>query len=126
MRLTLGLTCKCNCMSSWIALQEPSLITVKAVLILDNDGKRIIAKVILRNVLLHNSFNAHPCMQYYDDTFPTLKDQTKFEESLFNKTRRSNGKLHDGIIVYVNCVPYSLCFVIVFPSSQLLLLKMRS
>lgn len=30
-------------------------------------------------------------MQYYDDSFPTLKDQTKFEESLFNKTRRSNG-----------------------------------
>ena len=30
-------------------------------------------------------------LQYYDDSFPTLKEQTKFEESLFNKTRRSNG-----------------------------------
>ena len=42
-----------------------------------------------------NLFNAHfYCLrfiQYYDDTFPTLKEQTKFEESLFNKTKRSNG-----------------------------------
>ena len=31
-------------------------------------------------------------MQYYDDTFPGIKEQTKFEESLYNKTRRSNGR----------------------------------
>ena len=33
--------CVCVCTST----QEPSLITVKAILILDNDGKRIICKV---------------------------------------------------------------------------------
>jgi len=60
--------------------QEPSLITVKAILILDNDGKRIICK-------------------YYDETFPTLKDQHKFEESLFQKTHRANAEIimHEGV-----------------------------
>ncbi|XP_064396853.1 coatomer subunit zeta-1-like [Halichondria panicea] len=59
---------------------EPSLLSVKAILILDNDGKRLVCK-------------------YYDDTFPTLKEQTKFEESLFNKTKRSNDEIimHEGV-----------------------------
>lgn len=32
-------------MSLFVSLQEPSLLTVKAILILDNDGKRIVCKV---------------------------------------------------------------------------------
>ncbi|XP_019632185.1 PREDICTED: coatomer subunit zeta-1-like isoform X2 [Branchiostoma belcheri] len=53
---------------------EPSLYTIKAVAILDNDGERIIAK-------------------YFDDTFPTSKEQRAFEKNLFNKTHRANAEI---------------------------------
>jgi len=55
-------------------LPEPSLYTVKAILILDNDGNRLIAK-------------------YYDDTFPTTKEQKAWEKNLFNKTHRANAEI---------------------------------
>ena len=33
-------------------------------------------------------------MQYYDDSYPTIKDQKEFEKNLFNKTHRANGRLN--------------------------------
>uniref|UniRef100_A0A667YK19 Coatomer subunit zeta n=1 Tax=Myripristis murdjan TaxID=586833 RepID=A0A667YK19_9TELE len=54
--------------------QEPSLYTVKAVLILDNDGDRLYAK-------------------YYDDTYPTVKEQKAFEKNIFNKTHRTDSEI---------------------------------
>lgn len=30
-------------------------------------------------------------LQYYDETFPTAKEQKAFEKNLFNKTHRANG-----------------------------------
>ena len=30
--------------------------------------------------------------QYYDDTYPTAKEQKAFEKNLFNKTHRANGE----------------------------------
>ncbi|XP_043939885.1 coatomer subunit zeta-1 isoform X2 [Protopterus annectens] len=53
---------------------EPSLYTVKAVLILDNDGERLFAK-------------------YYDDTYPTVKEQKAFEKNIFNKTHRTDSEI---------------------------------
>ncbi|XP_038863882.1 coatomer subunit zeta-1-like isoform X2 [Salvelinus namaycush] len=50
---------------------EPSLYTVKAVLILDNDGERLYAK-------------------YYDDTYPSVKEQKAFEKNIFSKTHRTD------------------------------------
>ncbi|KAI2566089.1 COPZ1 isoform 12 [Pan troglodytes] len=50
---------------------EPSLYTVKAILILDNDGDRLFAK-------------------YYDDTYPSVKEQKAFEKNIFNKTHRTD------------------------------------
>ena len=51
-------------------LLEPTLDTVKALLILDNDGNRILAK-------------------YYDDqTWVGTAAQKKFEKSLFTKTHK--------------------------------------
>ena len=47
-----------------------------------------------------------PFLQYYDDSFPTLKEQTKFEESLFNKIRRSNGMC---LVILVCILSLSLC-----------------
>ncbi|KNC81068.1 coatomer subunit zeta-1 [Sphaeroforma arctica JP610] len=57
-----------------------SLYSIKAVILMDNDGNRIIAK-------------------YYDDTFPTAKEQLVFEKSLFNKTCRQHSEIvmFDGL-----------------------------
>ncbi|KAM9514683.1 LOW QUALITY PROTEIN: coatomer subunit zeta-1 [Guaruba guarouba] len=52
-------------------LLEPSLYTVKAIIILDNDGERLFAK-------------------YYDGTYPSAKEQKSFEKNIFNKTHRSD------------------------------------
>ena len=55
--------------------QAPTLYTVKGILILDNDGKRILAN-------------------YYDkNAFPSVKEQTAFEKSLFQKTSKANGEI---------------------------------
>ncbi|XP_030624924.1 coatomer subunit zeta-1 isoform X2 [Chanos chanos] len=53
---------------------EPSLYTVKAVLIMDNDGERLYAK-------------------YYDETYPTVKEQKAFEKNIFNKTHRTDSEI---------------------------------
>ncbi|XP_012260224.1 coatomer subunit zeta-1 [Athalia rosae] len=56
-------------------LLEPSLYTVKGMVILDNDGNRILAK-------------------YYDKSiFPTSKEQNAFEKNLFNKTHRADAEI---------------------------------
>ncbi|ROL52144.1 Coatomer subunit zeta-1 [Anabarilius grahami] len=57
-----------------IVKDEPSLYTVKAVLIMDNDGERLYAK-------------------YYDDTYPTVKEQKAFEKNIFNKTHRTDSEI---------------------------------
>jgi len=55
---------------------EPTLDTIKAVLILDNNGARILAK-------------------YYDKgtAFATPVEQKKFEKNLFNKTHKANSEI---------------------------------
>eukprot|EP01134_Creolimax_fragrantissima_P005505 CFRG5505T1 len=57
-----------------------SLYSIKAVILMDNDGNRIIAK-------------------YYDDTFATAKEQLAFEQSLFSKTCRQHAEIvmFDGL-----------------------------
>merc|ERR1719150_681826 len=65
------------------SLLPPSLYTIKGILILDNDGNRILSS-------------------YYDKVnFPTLKEQTAFEKNLFNKTSKSNAEivLLDGMVI---------------------------
>ncbi|GBO40056.1 hypothetical protein AVEN_75350-1 [Araneus ventricosus] len=51
---------------------EPTLYSIEAIAILDNDGNRILAK-------------------YYGKTFPTAKEQKAFEKNLYKKTHRANG-----------------------------------
>ncbi|KAG7274813.1 hypothetical protein CRUP_010310 [Coryphaenoides rupestris] len=54
---------------------EPSLYTVKALFILDNDGNRLLSK-------------------YYDpELYPSLKEQNNFEKNIFNKTHKADSKL---------------------------------
>lgn len=47
---------------------------IKAILILDNDGNRLVAK-------------------YFDNTFASAKEQKAFEKNLFNKTHRANAEI---------------------------------
>ncbi|XP_058042358.1 coatomer subunit zeta-1-like [Ahaetulla prasina] len=53
---------------------EPSLYTVKAILILDNDGDYLFAKC-------------------YDDTYPTVKEQKAFEKNIFSKTHWTDSEI---------------------------------
>nr|XP_059886975.1 coatomer subunit zeta-1-like [Delphinus delphis] len=75
---------------------EPSLYTVKAILILDNDGDRLFA-------------------QYYYDTYPSIKEQKAFEKNIFNKTHRTDSEiaLLEGLtVVYKSSIDlyfYVIC-----------------
>ncbi|XP_056090627.1 coatomer subunit zeta-2 isoform X2 [Rhinichthys klamathensis goyatoka] len=54
---------------------EPSLYTVKAVFILDNDGNRLLSK-------------------YYDlELYPSMKEQKNFEMNVFNKTHKADNEI---------------------------------
>ncbi|XP_042247983.1 coatomer subunit zeta-2 isoform X2 [Thunnus albacares] len=54
---------------------EPSLYTVKAVFILDNDGNRLLSK-------------------YYDsELYPSMKEQKNFERNVFNKTHKADNEI---------------------------------
>jgi hypothetical protein len=79
---------------------DPSLYTVKAILILDNDGGRIIGK-------------------YFDDQFASMKEQKDFEKTLFQKTHKANGEiimLDNLTIVYRSNI--DLFFYVVGSTSQ--------
>ncbi|XP_059413729.1 coatomer subunit zeta-2 isoform X2 [Carassius carassius] len=57
------------------AALEPSLYTVKAVFILDNDGNRLLSK-------------------YYDpELYPSMKEQKNFEMNIFNKTHKADNEI---------------------------------
>ncbi|XP_057261286.1 coatomer subunit zeta-1-like isoform X2 [Pezoporus wallicus] len=74
---------------------EPSLYTVKALLVLDSLGQRLLAK-------------------YYDSTFPTAKEQLAFERSIFRQSQRAGGEvasLQGLTVVYRSSG--DLCFYVV-------------
>nr|XP_006120545.1 coatomer subunit zeta-2 [Pelodiscus sinensis] len=80
--------------------QEPSLYTVKAIFILDNDGQRLLAK-------------------YYDGTFPSTKEQKSFERSVFTKTHKTDSEIAflEGLtIVYKSSI--DLFFYVVGSSQE--------
>lgn len=64
-------------------LQDPTLYIVKGMVIMDNDGNRLLAK-------------------YFDSVnFPSVKEQKTFEKNLFQKTHRANSEviMLDGLTV---------------------------
>ncbi|XP_064352059.1 coatomer subunit zeta-2 isoform X4 [Camelus dromedarius] len=88
-------------------LQEPSLYTIKAVFILDNDGHRLLAK-------------------YYDDTFPSMKEQMAFEKNVFNKTSRTDSEiafLGGMTIVYKSSIDLFLYVVGSSSENELMLMS---
>uniref|UniRef100_A0A8C3C5E8 Coatomer subunit zeta n=1 Tax=Cairina moschata TaxID=8855 RepID=A0A8C3C5E8_CAIMO len=75
--------------------QEPSLYTVKALLVLDSRGQRLLAK-------------------YYDGSFPTAQEQAAFESSVFSKTRGAGGEIAclEGLtVVYRSSSDLLFCVV---------------
>ncbi|XP_028310646.1 coatomer subunit zeta-2 isoform X2 [Gouania willdenowi] len=80
---------------------EPSLHTVKAVLILDNDGNRLLSK-------------------YYDpELYPSIKEQRSFEKNVFNKTYKADDEiafLEGMTIVYKSSI--DLFFYVVGSSQE--------
>ncbi|XP_069490733.1 coatomer subunit zeta-2 isoform X1 [Ambystoma mexicanum] len=93
-------------MDSTALLPEPSLYTVKAVFILDNDGHRLLAK-------------------YYDDSFPSTKEQTAFEKKVFNKTYKTDSDIAflDGMtIVYKSSIDLFLYVVGSAQENELMLM----
>ncbi|XP_028724877.1 coatomer subunit zeta-2 isoform X2 [Peromyscus maniculatus bairdii] len=87
--------------------QEPSLYTIKAVFILDNDGRRLLAK-------------------YYDDTFPSTKEQMVFEKNVFNKTSRAESEiafLGGMTIVYKSSIDLLLYVVGSSSENELMLMS---
>ncbi|XP_064352058.1 coatomer subunit zeta-2 isoform X2 [Camelus dromedarius] len=90
-----------------LRLQEPSLYTIKAVFILDNDGHRLLAK-------------------YYDDTFPSMKEQMAFEKNVFNKTSRTDSEiafLGGMTIVYKSSIDLFLYVVGSSSENELMLMS---
>ncbi|KAI9345136.1 Longin-like domain-containing protein [Zopfochytrium polystomum] len=72
-----------------------TLFTTKAVIILDSEGKRILAK-------------------YYSREYPTLKEQRVFERDLFDKTRKANSEIilfDSHVVVYKNSLDVFIYFV---------------
>ncbi|KAK1799410.1 hypothetical protein P4O66_007636 [Electrophorus voltai] len=62
---------------------EPSLYTVKAIFILDNDGNRLLSK-------------------YYDaELYPSMKEQKNFEKNVFNKTQKADSRFCEYEIAFL-------------------------
>ena len=91
---------------------------IKGIAILDNDGNRILAKVSC-SIKVVGSNAETISFQYYDDAYPTAKEQRGFEKNLFAKTHRANGEIImlDGFTcVYKNSV--DLFFYVMGSSSE--------
>ncbi|XP_040187520.1 coatomer subunit zeta-2 [Rana temporaria] len=87
------------------SLPEPTLYTVRAAIILDQDGHRLLAK-------------------YYDSTFPALMEQKEFERRIFHKTQRTESEviLVDGVTVLCQHLSDIMCYIIGGPDENELLL----
>ncbi|KAI9297374.1 coatomer protein [Neoconidiobolus thromboides FSU 785] len=81
-----------------------SLYSVHAFLILDNEGKRVLANYYTRN---QDSAS--------QKKYSNLKDQRKFETSLFKKTSKGKGSdiiLYDGNVVLFRYFPDIIVYVV--------------
>ncbi|XP_077391818.1 coatomer subunit zeta-2 isoform X2 [Festucalex cinctus] len=90
------------------ATLEPSLYTVKAVFILDNDGNRLLSK-------------------YYDpELYPSMKEQRNFEKNIFNKTHKADNEiafLEGMTIVYKSSIDLFLYVVGSCQENELMLMS---
>ncbi|CAH2301854.1 coatomer subunit zeta-2 isoform X1 [Pelobates cultripes] len=92
-------------MNSLENLPDPSLYTVRAAIILDHDGHRLLAK-------------------YYGDSFPSLKEQREFEKRISHMTQRSECEvlLVDGVTALCQRLSDVTCYIVGGPQENELLL----
>ncbi|XP_053309115.1 coatomer subunit zeta-2 isoform X2 [Spea bombifrons] len=92
-------------MNSPETLPVPSMYTVRAAIILDQDGRRLLAK-------------------YYDDTFPSLAEQREFERRIFLMSQRSECEvvLVDGVTALCQRLCDITCYIVGGPQENELLL----
>ncbi|KAJ3060085.1 Coatomer subunit zeta-1, partial [Podochytrium sp. JEL0797] len=84
-----------------------ALYTTKSVIVLDSEGKRLLAK-------------------YYSPDYPTLKEQKVFEKALFDKTKKLNSEivlLDNQVIVYKNSHDVFIYFVGTMDENELILMS---
>ncbi|KAJ3257221.1 Coatomer subunit zeta-1 [Chytriomyces hyalinus] len=82
-----------------------SLYTIKAVIVLDSEGKRLLAK-------------------YYAPDYPTAKDQRVFEKALFDKTRKLQSDvvlLDNQVVVYKTSHDVLMYFVGTLDENELII-----
>ncbi|KAI9480889.1 MAG: Longin-like domain-containing protein [Benjaminiella poitrasii] len=85
-----------------------SLYSIKAVILLDAEGNRVLAK-------------------YYDKEHTTLKQQKQFEKGLFDKTKRAQGEviLYDNqVVLYRSNIDIFFYVVGSMEENELILLSM--
>ncbi|KAF7239611.1 Coatomer subunit zeta-2, partial [Varanus komodoensis] len=85
---------------------EPSLYTIKAIFILDSFGQRLLAK-------------------YYDDMFPSMKEQKCFEKNVFKKTHKTDSEyvaISNGG-EQQDCLNYHPEFLLLFLMPEKVLIK---
>ncbi|KAJ3268383.1 Coatomer subunit zeta-1 [Borealophlyctis nickersoniae] len=90
--------------------QKTNLYTTKAVILLDSEGKRLIAK-------------------YYTPDYATAKDQKTFEKALFDKTKKINSEIimFDGqVVVYKNSIDTFIYIVGSVDENELILTHLLS
>merc|ERR1711868_7558 len=63
-----------DCLTDSKMVPAPSLYTVGGILVMDNDGKRLIAR-------------------YYNDDFPTVREQKAFEKEIYDKTKKRDDEI---------------------------------
>ncbi|XP_018090249.2 coatomer subunit zeta-1 [Xenopus laevis] len=82
-------------MSRTDSLPDPSLYTVKAVIILDQDGHRLLAK-------------------YYENDFPSLAEQQDFEKQIFRRSHKAESEvlLVDGVTALCQKLSDITCYII--------------
>ncbi|XP_061761918.1 coatomer subunit zeta-2 isoform X2 [Nerophis ophidion] len=90
---------------------EPSLYTIKALFILDNDGNRLLSK-------------------YYDpDLYSSMKEQRNFEKNIFNKTHKADNEIAflEGLtVVYKSSIDLFLYVVGSAQENELMLTSVLS
>mmetsp|Transcript_15016 Transcript_15016/g.21004 ORF Transcript_15016/g.21004 Transcript_15016/m.21004 type:complete len:174 (+) Transcript_15016:85-606(+) len=87
-----------------------SLYTIKSVLVLDSEGKRI-------------------CGKYYTNELATVKEQLQFEKLLFNKTYRANAEIlmwDNTIAVYRSCADVIFYVTGGYEQNELVLINLLS
>uniref|UniRef100_A0A803JQ30 Coatomer subunit zeta n=1 Tax=Xenopus tropicalis TaxID=8364 RepID=A0A803JQ30_XENTR len=82
-------------MSFTDSVPDPSLYTVKAFIILDHDGRRLLAK-------------------YYGDAYPSLAEQQEFEKQIFRRSYKADNEvlLVDSVTALCQKLSDITCYII--------------